>query len=61
MFRIDADHGQSLPEESPLLLQNMAKLTVAIRMGWTCETLAICFQAQSNFFNSRITVTCERS
>ena len=61
MLRIDADHGQSLPEESPLLLQNMAKLTVAIRMGWTCETLAICLQAQSSFFNSRITVTCERS
>ncbi len=61
MFRIDADHGQSLPEESPLLLRNIAKLTVAIRMGWTCETLAICFQAQSSFFKSRITVTCERS
>ncbi len=61
MFRIDADHGQSPPEESPLLLQNIAKLAVAIRVWRTCKTFAIRFQAQSSFFKSRITVTCERS
>ena len=59
MFRIDADRRQTILESSSLLLGNITKLTITIRMGWTCETFAIRFQAQSSFFNNRITVTCE--
>ena len=60
MFRIDTDHGQAAPEKTLLLPRNIAKLTIAIRMGRSCETLAIRFQTQSRFFNNRITVTWER-
>ena len=61
ILRVDADHRQAKPEESLLLLLNMAKLTVAIEMGRTRETFAIGLQAQSSFFNNRITDTCETS
>ena len=59
MFRIDTDHGPAVPEKSLPLPRNIAKLTIAIGMGRTRETFAIRFQAQSSFFNNRITVTCE--
>ncbi len=59
VFRVDADHGQAKPEESLLLLLNIAELTVAIRMGRTRETFAVRLQAQSSFFNNLITDTCE--
>ena len=45
VFRVDAYHGQAKPEESLLLLLNIAKLTVAIGMGRTRETFAIGLQA----------------
>lgn len=61
VLRIHADHGQAKLEESLLLLLNIAKLTVAIRMGRTRKTFAIRLQAQSSFFNNRITDTCETS
>ena len=61
VFRVDADHRQAAPEESLLLLLNIAELAVAIRMGRPRETFAVRLQAQSSFFNNRITDTCETS
>ena len=61
VFRVDADHRQAAPEESLLLLLNIAELAVAIRMRRTRETFAVRLQAQSSFFNNRITDTCETS
>jgi hypothetical protein len=59
VLRVHANHRQAAAEESLLLLANIAELKVTIGVGWPRETFAIRFQAQSSFFNSRITDTCE--
>ena len=46
VFRVDADHRQATPEESLLLLLNIAELAIPIRMGRTRETFAVRLQAQ---------------
>ena len=61
MFRINADDRKVVLNKSLLLSRNIAKLTITVRMGRTGEAFAIGFQAQSSFFKSRITVTCEMS
>ena len=53
LFCVGADDGVSLPKVFLLLLLDVLKLLVAVRMGWPGETLATRAQGKPGFFKRR--------